>query len=351
MGVTKLKHVEVPGRQTMTERLAHKLDRSRKLLLLAAACISAAVPTTFGQSNASQPYVQGVSQAPMVQGKVPEWQTVAGAKMAFDVASVRQSTPDAPFKENVALDALDAFPPNGGLFTANSGLSNYIIFAYKIVDTSQYQSLTAQLPKWAQTNKFTIEARADGRPSKDQMRLMMQSLLADRFKLVIHVESRHLPVDALIVDKPGKLGPLLKAHPDDVPCPTAPSPHPSGPAPAPFCHALQMWPVDSRWHARMMALTMEQIADHLVTPIGTGWGGLESRPALDQTGISGRFDFDIEFTPQPNGPTRPAAEAQPEAFGPGFSEALKNQLGLKLVKQTGPVNVFVVDHIEMPSPN
>jgi bla regulator protein blaR1 len=351
MGVTKLKHVEVPGRQTMTERLAHKLDRSRKLLLLAAACISAAVPTTFGQSNASQPYVQGVSQAPMVQGKVPEWQTVAGAKMAFDVASVRQSTPDAPFKENVALDALDAFPPNGGLFTANSGLSNYIIFAYKIVDTSQYQSLTAQLPKWAQTNKFTIEARADGRPSKDQMRLMMQSLLADRFKLVIHVESRHLPVYALIVDKPGKLGPLLKAHPDDVPCPTAPSPHPSGPAPAPFCHALQMWPVDSRWHARMMALTMEQIADHLVTPIGTGWGGLESRPALDQTGISGRFDFDIEFTPQPNGPTRPAAEAQPEAFGPGFSEALKNQLGLKLVKQTGPVNVFVVDHIEMPSPN
>jgi len=107
-----------------------------------------------------------------------------------------------------------------------------------------------------------------------------------------------------------------------------------------------MWPVDDQWHARMMALTMEQIADHLVTPVGTGWGGLDHRPALDQTGLSGRFDFDIEFTPQ-----RRTADGQPEGFGPRFTEALKNQLGLKLVKQTGPVNVFVIDHIEMPSPN
>ena len=75
-------------------------------------------------------------------------------------------------------------------------------------------------------------------------------------------------------------------------------------------------------------------------------GELDHRPALDQTGLIGRFDFDIEFTPQ-----RRTADAQPEAFGPTFAEALKNQLGLKLVKQTGPVNVFVIDHIEMPSPN
>ena len=95
-----------------------------------------------------------------------------------------------------------------------------------------------------------------------------------------------------------------------------------------------------------MAITMEQIADYLVTPIGTGWGGLDHRPASDQTGLGGKFDFDIEFTPQ-----RTAADAQPEAFRPTSTEALKNQLGLKLVKQTGPVNVFVVDHIEMPLPN
>jgi hypothetical protein len=119
------------------------------------------------------------------------------------------------------------------------------------------------------------------------MRLMMQSLLADRFKLAVHVESRQLPVYVLVLDKPGKLGPQLKPHPDDVPCPPTPSPHPSGPAPAPFCNALRMWPVNDQWHARMMALTMEQIADHLVTPIGTGWGELDHRPALDQTGLRG----------------------------------------------------------------
>ncbi len=336
----------------MTEHLAHKLDRNRKLLLLAAAWISVTVPATFGQANASQPVNAGTAQAPIAQApKVPQWQTAPAVKRTFEVASVRQSSPNAPFKENVALDALDAFPPNGGLFTANSGLPSYIIFAYKIVDTSQYQSLTAQLPKWAQMDKFTIEARADGSPSKDQMRLMMQSLLADRFKLAVHVESRQLPAYALVLDKPGKLGPQLKPHPDDVPCPTTPSPHPAGPAPAPFCNVLQMWPVNGQWHARMMALTMEQIADHLVTPIGTGWGGLDHRPALDRTGLSGRFDFDIEFTPQPNGPTRPTPDAQPEAFGQTFTQALKNQLGLKLVKKMGPVNVFVIDHIEMPSPN
>jgi bla regulator protein blaR1 len=331
----------------MTERLGQKLDRSRRLLLLTAAWMYVAVPTMFGQASASQPANAGTARAPIAEApQVPPWQQAAGSKMAFDVASVRQSSPDAPFKENVSLDALDAFPPNGGLFTANSGLPSYIIFAYKIVDTSQYSSLTAQLPKWAQTNKFTIEARADSSPSKDQMRLMMQSLLEDRFKLAVHVESRHLPVYALVLDKPGKLGPQLKPHPDEVPCPKTPSPHPSGPAPAPFCNVLQMWPVNSQWHARMMALTMEQIADHLVTPIGAGWGGLDHRPALDQTGLSGRFDFDIEFTPQQH-----TADAQPDAFGPTFTEALKNQLGLKLVKQTGSVNVFVIDHIEMPSPN
>jgi uncharacterized protein (TIGR03435 family) len=51
----------------------------------------------------------------------------------------------------------------------------------------------------------------------------------------------------------------------------------------------------------MMDLTMEQIADHLATPIGSGWGGLDHRPVLDQTALSVRFDFNIEFTPEPNG--------------------------------------------------
>lgn len=330
----------------MTREVALKLGFSRTLVLDSSALLTIVTSILFGLPNAPLRAQTIAARAP-----APEWQTAAGRKMTFDVASVRPSRDDAPFKQNVALDALDAFPPTGGLFTANSQLSSYIIFAYKITDTSQYQSLTGQLPKWAQTDRFDVEARAEGNPTKDQMRLMMQSLLADRFKLALHIETRQLPVYALVLNKAGKLGPQLKPHPDDVSCPATPSPHPSGPAPAPFCGALLMWPVNGQWHARMMNLTMEQIAHHLGTPIGTGWGGLDHRPIVDQTGLSGKFDFDIEFTPETNRASRPAADAQPEAFGPTFLEALKDQLGLKLVKQTAPVQVCVIDHVERPTEN
>jgi uncharacterized protein (TIGR03435 family) len=323
--------------------MARQIELERgfgKKFVTSCAPLTVAMAILFGLPNA---LLEAQTEAARV--------VAAHRKMAFDVASVRPSKDDAPFKENVALDALDAFPPTGGLFTANSRLSSYIIFAYKITDTSQYQSLTEQLPKWAQTDRFDIEARAEGNPTKDQMRLMMQSLLADRFKLALHNETRQLPVYALVLNKAGKPGPQLKPHPDDVSCPAAPLPHPPGPAPAPFCGALLMWPVNGQWHARMMNLTMEQIAHHLGTPVGTGWGGLDHRPVVDQTGLRGKFDFEIEFTPVSNNPSQTAPDVQPEAFGPTFLEALKGQLGLKLVKQIGPVQVFVIDHIERPTEN
>ena len=64
--------------------------------------------------------------------------------------------------------------------------------------------MLSQLPKWAITDRFDIQGRAQGNPTKDQMRLMMQSLLADRFRLAVHYETRQVPVFALIVDQPGK---------------------------------------------------------------------------------------------------------------------------------------------------
>ena len=75
------------------------------------------------------------------------------------------------------------------------------------------------------------------------------------------------------------------------------------------------------------------------------------RPVLDQTGLNGVFDFTLEWTPDINGPSPSSAAFQPDPSGPTFLEALKEQLGLKLDSQTGPVEVFVIDHIEMPSEN
>ena len=74
-------------------------------------------------------------------------------------------------------------------------------------------------------------------------------------------------------------------------------------------------------------------------------------PLLDKTGLTGKIDFVIEFTPQINGPLPPGATFQPDPTGPTFLEALKEQLGFKLESQTGPVDVVIVDHVEQPSAN
>jgi uncharacterized protein (TIGR03435 family) len=75
------------------------------------------------------------------------------------------------------------------------------------------------------------------------------------------------------------------------------------------------------------------------------------RPVVDKTGLVGKYDFVMEFTPQINGPLPPGVNFQPDESGPTFLEALKEQLGFKLDSQTGPVPVIVIDHVEQPSEN
>jgi uncharacterized protein (TIGR03435 family) len=163
------------------------------------------------------------------QSQTPDWQAAAGGKMVFDTASVHESTAESPheFGANFPLGPGDVYNPNGGHFrAANLPLVVYIKFAYKITD-NQEQFLLPQLPNWVTTISFDIEATAQGNPTKDQMRLMMQSLLADHFRLAIHYETRRVPAFELLVNQPGTLGPLLQRHPDDSPCPTtfrSPSP-------------------------------------------------------------------------------------------------------------------------------
>jgi uncharacterized protein (TIGR03435 family) len=278
--------------------------------------------------------------------------------MEFDVASVKLDTA-APSPQtvnsNVPLGPQDMYSPTGGLLSAtNFPLFQYMIFAYKLTP-NQTQSVMSQLPKWANTDRYDIQARASGNPTKDQFRLMMQALLADRFKLAIHYETRQLPVYALVLDKPGKLGPHMQQHPEDSPCSTVAPAVGSAPGPLPTvdggfpetCGAMVGWPVSGhiRGGARNMAVAM--IATSFSVPQLTG----VDRPILDKTGLSGKYDFVIEFTPQLNGPLPPGATFQPDPNGSTFLEALKEQLGLKLESQTGPVEVIIVDHVEHPSEN
>src|SRR5690348_6475808 len=136
-----------------------------------------------------------------------------GENMSFEVASIKQDKnepTEANFGGNMPLDAGNAFSPTGGLFSAsNQWFVQYIIFAYKLTQY-QYRAIQKQLPDWANNTRYDIEARATGNPTKDQYRLMMKSLLKERFKLTVHFQTVQAPVFALVMDKQGKLGPQLR---------------------------------------------------------------------------------------------------------------------------------------------
>ena len=137
--------------------------------------------------------------------------------MAFEVASVK---PAARFVvPNFPLSAEDGYV-RGGRLTAAFNLSVYIELAYKLwLTPKQRQEVLDRLPKWVGTDLYEVRAEGAGNATKDQMRLMMQALLADRFQLKVHFESREVPVLALTLDKPGELGPRLRPHSEGPPCP------------------------------------------------------------------------------------------------------------------------------------
>jgi uncharacterized protein (TIGR03435 family) len=243
------------------------------------------------------------------------------------------------YTANIPLGVQDMFSPTGGLFSAtNCTVLQYMIFAYKLT-LEQIASAQSELPKWATSDRYDIQARAPGNPTKDQFRLAMQ---------------------ALVLDKPGKMGPHLQQHAANQACSTAVLAQGdtaammatvAGGFPA-ECGSTTGYPsptVPGQVYvgARDVPLAMMATA---FTMYGNP-AGLVGRPFIDRTGLTGKFDFFMVFTPELNGPTPPGATFQPDPTGPTFNEALKEQLGLKLESTTGPVDVLVLDHIEEPSPN
>lgn len=285
---------------------------------------------------------------------VPQWQTAAGGKMEFEVASVRRDMSDANTPPNFAITSDDGAGPSSNLFTADFPLMIYVEFAYKLwLTPGQRETLLSELPGWVATDKFEIRARTAGKPTKDQMRLMMQSLLAERFKLRIHFETRQEAVFALTAIKAGKLGANLRPHAEGTPCEerdeatASGARRSSGQAFPPRCgvYSARMTG-DNKVMLASRDTTLAELAGAL-----PNYGGL-GRPVIDETGIRGRFDVSIEWTARvvlQNSP--PTAEGGSDLGGTSFSEALADQLGLKLERTRAPVRVLVIDHVEMPSEN
>lgn len=285
----------------------------------------------------------------------PDWQKVAGRKMEFEVASIHLAKPGTFAPPSFALDNADtySFGDPHGRFFADFPLSVYIGFAYKLwLTPEQTNAMLANLPKWVSTDDFVIEARAPGNPTKDQMRLMLQSLLAERFKLAIHFEMRQIPVLALVLEKPGKTGPKLRPHSEGPPCDAVISesaPVQPNTIPEVFPHICGAYAAIPGPNGTVLLgsrdTTMQLIADSLPS--------LEdlSRPVVDETGLTGKFDFTLNWVRESKSPAPQGPDAQPEAQGPTFIEAVQEQLGLKLKAVKAPIKTLIVDHVEEPSPN
>jgi uncharacterized protein (TIGR03435 family) len=227
--------------------------------------------------------------------------------------------------------------PGGRLTTLNSPLGFLIQRAYGV---QAYQ--IAGGPPWIKTDGYNIEAKPAANTDQKQMWLMLQALLADRFKLQLHRETRELPVYDLTATKGGPRLP----KPAGGPCTevfTGPPPKPGEPRPAPPC-GPGIQASGTGVSMRGLNLSTAKFAAFLGTLIG--------REVVDKTGFTGKFDLHLDFAlddaiaglPFNRGPGD--AEA-----GPSIFTAIQEQLGLKLESTKGPVEVLVIDRAERPTEN
>jgi uncharacterized protein (TIGR03435 family) len=257
----------------------------------------------------------------------------------FDAASVKPNHSAGP--ETIL------FQPGGHLVTSNLPARVLITMAYGLQSGEGYHAMIGA-PRWIDSARFDIEAKAHGNPSIDEMRLMLRSLLADRFKLLTHYETRQLPVYALELSKAGKTGPQLVPHAaDNSTCrdlkaqPWAPPQPGIASSPAPI-------PCGGGWMVSPGHIATESTTARLAKNLS--WFQQIDRAVIDKTGLSGTFDITIDYIPFVSQPGADVATSDSSAPSSIFT-ALKEQLGLRMSPQTGPVDVLVIDHVEEPSPN
>jgi uncharacterized protein (TIGR03435 family) len=264
-------------------------------------------------------------------------------RLEFEVASVK------PNKSGDGRVMLGMAP--GGRFTAtNVTLRMLIRNAYQLQDFQ-----IAGGPNWLNSDHFDIVAKADrdvapaqpgGPPGPLQM--MLRALLADRFKLAAHNETRDMPIYALVLARSdGKLGPQL--HPSATDCAAIMAANRARGGPPAFPEAARP-PCGMRMGPGQMsggAFPLSQLASTLSVIV--------QRVVIDRSGLTGAYDFDLTWTPDQTlqGQPPPGAPAPPpiDPNGPSIFTALQEQLGLKLDSQRGPVDVLVIDKAEPPTPD
>jgi uncharacterized protein (TIGR03435 family) len=215
-----------------------------------------------------------------------------------------------------------------------------------------YQQMASRIvnaPPWFNSAYFDIDATADDdTTTPEQNEVRMQALLADRFKLAMHRETRQLPIFALVLVKSGKLGPQLQSDDGECdssqPLPPSASSSPGGITPSVSCGSIKTDDSNSGSHIWGRSVSMNKFLSALS---GSTDNQHVDRPMVDRTGLSGTLDFTLDFAP--TWATNTGAADQSTL--PSFFTALREQLGLELKSDTGPVDVIVIDHVEMPTGN
>jgi uncharacterized protein (TIGR03435 family) len=257
---------------------------------------------------------------------------------AFDVASVKPN--------NLAEQAPSRISgPTPGRFTiTNVPLRFILLHAFGLLD---HQLIGA--PAWTLSETFDITGTYPQAlmPTDDNTRVMLQTLLADRFRLTMHRETRELPMYALVlVRKDGALGPQLTRSTVDCEAwiaekrPQAGAGGPSKIAPGGARPACMM--LASRRFLTAGTQTMARLSTTLQS--------LVARPVVDRTGLTGTFDIDLQWTSGVAGPPPGGNAASPDD-GPSIFTALQEQLGLRLDSTRGPFDVVVIDAIQRPTPD
>jgi uncharacterized protein (TIGR03435 family) len=213
-------------------------------------------------------------------------------------------------------------------------------------------------PDWLRTQGYDIQATVSGTPSPDERRMMMATLLRDRFKLTFHTEKRDLPIYALVVQRSDfRLGPALKRIGDDE-CPAPGSPRRGGPpagAPPLDPNAASSVPCGALMFAagrlRAHGVPIDNLARALgALPAITSF----NRPVTNLTRLEGFYDFEFSFSNEfGSGAASPSGNAAAANPGdePALFTALQEQLGLKLNPQRATLDVLIVDSIERPTEN
>ena len=235
------------------------------------------------------------------------------ARLTFDVASIR------PTKPGTQGGMIKAIPGGHGYTAQNVPVKLMISLMYK-VPMRQIEGG----PEWLNTEPFDIEARADGVYSLDDLQSMYKSLLADRFNLKFHTESREGNVYALTVD-PAGLKMKVNESPQNFNIPLIPRDRTTF--------------VGTRVPMTYLSWWLGQQVQR------------DARPVINKSGLTGNYDFVLSFLPPlPPDVSRDDLPADLRDK-PSIFDAVRDQLGLRLDAQKGPVEHFVIDHVEKPSEN